>query len=219
MNLLAFDTSTEACSAALSLDGEIFFRYELAPRRHTDLVLPMIDQIMHEAGLALSQLDAIAFGRGPGAFTGVRIATGIAQGLAYSTNIPLVSVSSLATIAQSVTAKSKIILPAIDARMGEIYLGYYRSGNVVEPIDDEVVIKPEEINATIKENCYGAGTGWRTYANTLQQKFSGRLDGFSADIYPDARHMLPLASRDFQQGKILQPAQAAPAYLRDRVTG
>lgn len=219
MNLLAFDTSTEACSAALYIDGEIISRYELAPRRHAEMILPMIDQVLHEAALELTDLDAMAFGRGPGAFTGVRIAAGLAQGLAYATGVPLIAVSSLAALAQSINSEDEIIVAAIDARMEEIYCGYYRSGATVRLIGNEIVTRPQEINFEYNENCYGAGSGWKTYATILKEKFAGRLRGFAADVYPEAKHMLPLAIQSYRKGELLEPGQAAPAYLRDKVTG
>ena len=123
MKLLAIETSTEACSVALYVDGEIAERHELAPRRHTQLVLPWADELLAHAGLAKSQLDAIAVGRGPGAFTGVRLAIALAQGLALALDRPVLPVSTLATLAMQ--GQGPRILAAIDARMGEVYLGAF----------------------------------------------------------------------------------------------
>ncbi|HED40783.1 MAG TPA: tRNA (adenosine(37)-N6)-threonylcarbamoyltransferase complex dimerization subunit type 1 TsaB, partial [Chromatiales bacterium] len=128
MKLLAIDTATEACSAALSINGEISERYEIAPRQHATLILPMIDSLLSEAGITLAQMDAIAFGRGPGAFTGVRIGVGVVQGLAFSIERPVVPVSSLAAMAYGAMAKFNAtnVLAGIDARMGEVYWGAYQ---------------------------------------------------------------------------------------------
>ena len=128
MKILALDTATEACSAALlSGDGSVYERHDIAPRRHAELILPMVDGILTEAGLGLNDLDAIAFGRGPGAFTGVRIAAGVTQGLALGAGLPVIPVSSLAALAQPALGKAAIVLPAIDARMGEVYWAAYES--------------------------------------------------------------------------------------------
>ena len=139
MKILALDTSTEACSAALLIDSQISQRYEVAPREHGALILPMIERLLVDAGVVLSQLDALAFGRGPGAFVGVRIATGVAQGIAFAADLPVVPVSSLAALAQSVEHAN--VYSAIDARMDEVYWAAYRKNNegVVELLGEETV--------------------------------------------------------------------------------
>ena len=219
MNLLALDTSTEACSAALHIKGETMSRYEFAPRRHAELILPMVDQLLTEAQFRLSDLDAIAFGCGPGAFTGVRIATGVAQGLAFSVGLPLIPVSSLATLAQSVNDKAEYIASIIDARMEEVYYGLYRSSDIVALIGEECVISPENIITGDCTNCFGVGSGWASYADILQNVFMGHLEGYSADHYPHARDMIPLALQAFRNGDLKAPEDAAPVYLRNNVTG
>ena len=129
MKLLALDTATEACSAALLVDDAIIERYELAPRRHAALILPMIEAVLAEAGIGVAQLDALAFGCGPGAFTGLRIAAGVAQGIALAGGLPVVPVSTLAAIACHAVARYGVerVAAAIDARMGEVYWGTYRA--------------------------------------------------------------------------------------------
>ena len=219
MKLLAIDTSTEACSAALHIEGITRFRYEFAPKRHAELILPMVDQLLAEAQIKLPALDAIAFGRGPGAFTGVRIATGIAQGLAFSVDLPLIPVSTLATLAQSVNDKADYIAAVMDARMEEVYYGLYRSGEIVELTGEEYVSSPGKINVGSISSCFGAGSGWARYADILQDIFRGCLEGYSADHYPHARDMIPLALRAFRNGELQAPEDAAPVYLRNRVTG
>ena len=219
MKLLAIDTSTEACSAALYSEGTTRSRYEFAPRRHAELILPMVDQLLAEAGIKLTALDAIAFGRGPGAFTGVRIATGIAQGLAYSADLPLIPVSTLATLAQSVNDRNGTIASVMDARMGEVYYGLYKCGEVVELIEAECVISPDKIITGNATECFGVGSGWTNYADVLQKVFGGHLKGYSADCYPHARDMIPLALQAFRNGDLKSPEDAAPVYLRNKVTG
>lgn len=219
VKLLAIDTSTEACSAALYIEGITRSRYEFAPRRHAELILPMVDELLAEARIKLSALDAIAFGRGPGTFTGVRIATGIAQGLAFSANLPLIPVSTLATLAQSVNDRSGYIAAVMDARMGEVYYGLYQSSEIVELIGAECVIPPDRIIPGNVTRCFGVGSGWANYSDVLQNVFRGQLEGYSADAYPHARDMLPLALQAFRNGDLKAPEDAAPVYLRNNVTG
>jgi tRNA threonylcarbamoyladenosine biosynthesis protein TsaB len=126
LKILALDTATEACSAAIIVDSEISEKSLIAPRRHADLILSMIDELLSDSGVALSELDAIAFGRGPGAFTGIRIAAGIVQGLAYGADLPVIPISTLAALAQGTNENSDFIISAIDARMSEIYTAIYR---------------------------------------------------------------------------------------------
>lgn len=219
MKLLAFDTSTEACSAALYNDGEIISQFKVAPRRHAELILPMIDQLLAEGECSLNDLDAIAFGRGPGAFTGVRIAAGIAQGLAFSAELPVLPISSLATLAQAVTNNADFIAAAIDARMHEIYFGVYKSGEVVTLMDEEQVIAPADIEINNTSDCYGTGSGWITYESILKNKLGDRLQGYDGARYPDAKAMLAIAEQEFRNGNLRKPEEAIPVYLRDKVTG
>ncbi|HSM96415.1 MAG TPA: tRNA (adenosine(37)-N6)-threonylcarbamoyltransferase complex dimerization subunit type 1 TsaB, partial [Rhizomicrobium sp.] len=138
-NIIAIETATEACSAALSVDGRIMERSEIAPRRHAELILPMIEALLAEAGIVRTQLHAIAVGRGPGAFTGVRLAISVAQGLVLALDIPIVPVSSLAALAQDAPDAGASILAVIDARMGEVYTGAFRrcADGLVEAIGEE----------------------------------------------------------------------------------
>jgi tRNA threonylcarbamoyladenosine biosynthesis protein TsaB len=179
----------------------------------------MVDQLLAEAQIKLSELDAIAFGCGPGAFTGVRIATGIAQGLAFSANLPLIPVSTLATLAQSVNGRSAYIAAIMDARMGEVYYGLYKSNDIVELAGAECVVSPDKIITGDCTNCFGVGSGWANYTDVLQNIFKGHLEGHSADCYPHARDMIPLALRAFRDGELKAPEDAAPVYLRNNVTG
>ena len=220
VNLLALDTSTEACSAALLRGGQTAAREEIAPRRHGELILPMIDGLLAEAGLALGRLDAIAFGRGPGAFAGVRIAAGVTQGLAYAADLPVIAVSSLAALAQAAADRGgDSVFAAIDARLGEIYCCQYRiAAGLARPMAVEQVIKPQQVEVDTSLPIFGIGSGWEAYHDILLQKCGDRLSGHKARAYPSAAHILQLAIPEYQAGNLHPPQEAVPVYLRNRVT-
>ncbi len=223
MKLLAIDSATEACSAALWLDGDIISRFELAPRRHTELLLPMVDAVLAEAGLQLPQLDALAFGRGPGSFTGVRIATASAQGLAWAAGLPVLPVSTLAAIAQGMmdTHAAETVACAIDARMGEVYWAQYRRNaqGVAELVGDEVVVPPAEVPLTPELTAWhAAGTGWGVYADVLLKRLGSQALDIDAERLPDSREIAKLAADAFSRGVTVTPEQALPVYLRSKVT-
>jgi len=220
LKLLAIETSTEACSAAIEIDGDRQQVYKFAPRRHAELILPMVDGLLNEAGISLQSLDGLAFGRGPGAFTGVRIATGIIQGLAYSADLPVAPVSTLAAIAQGVSERSGKIACAIDARMGEVYWGLYQRGkdDCMQIMGQERVCTPGDVDLPDSNNWYGAGSGWGTYSDELKKKFGQRLVGMEKDTYPSADCILTLALAVFKEGRTVSAADALPVYLRDKVT-
>ncbi|MGI8739684.1 MAG: tRNA (adenosine(37)-N6)-threonylcarbamoyltransferase complex dimerization subunit type 1 TsaB [Gammaproteobacteria bacterium] len=221
MKLLAVETATEGCSAALAIDGEIFTRFEVAPRRHAELILPMCASLLAEAEINLSHLDAIAFGRGPGSFTGVRIAAGIAQGLAFGLDIPVVPVSTLAALAQQImTELDKInVLAAIDARMGEIYWGCYRRDEQgrARLVGAERVSKAGDVTVRANHAWYGAGSGWAAYGETLVRRSGTSCEGYDGDRLPRAEYIVTLAEIAFAEGLALGAEQAQPVYLRDNV--
>ncbi|MEX2525181.1 MAG: tRNA (adenosine(37)-N6)-threonylcarbamoyltransferase complex dimerization subunit type 1 TsaB [Gammaproteobacteria bacterium] len=219
MKLLAIDTATEACSAALLIGDEISERYELAPRRHAELILPMVDSLLAEAELGLKELDALAFGRGPGAFTGIRIATGVAQGLAFGADLPVLPISTLAALAQGAAGQNHpALLCAIDARMGEVYWGVFEIlSGIATAAGTERVGKPETVTAGDRD-CFGIGSGWLAYEETLRNRLGQHYLGCREDCYPRARDMLPLARIDYDAGRAVNAMEAAPVYLRDRVT-
>ena len=219
MKILALDTATEACSAALLSGAVVHARHEIAPRRHAELILPMVDGILAEAGLGLDDLDAIAFGRGPGAFTGVRIAAGVTQGLALGAGLPVIPLSSLATLAQGAASESALLLPAIDARMGEIYWAAYEQGqdSLVRPATGEQVTSPDAVRVPANERIFGVGSGWGTYRLRLESVLDGQLTGIDPERYPLARDMLALAVREYNAGRCVSADQALPVYLRDNV--
>ncbi len=215
--LLALDTATEACSVALWLDGQSVERFELLRRGHSQRILPMIEQVLAEAGLALGQCDAVAFGRGPGSFTGVRIGVGVAQGLAYGVDIPVVAVSSLAAVAERQPAQRT--LAAFDARLGQLYWGCYTrnaSGGMVLA-GRESVSTPAEVRLGPGRAWLGAGSGWDRYHDVLGALLDERLEGWVPEQYPRAAEVAAIGARLLAAGQA-EPAQAAaPHYLRDDV--
>ncbi len=221
LKLLAVDTSTEACSAALHLDGEVLHRYQLAPRQHSQLILQMIEGLLHEADLRVADLNALAFGRGPGSFMGVRIAAGVVQGIAFSHNLPVVPVSTLQAIAHVAmlrTGEPKI-LAAIDARMAEVYWGAYvaqgAEGLVLQ--GEECVTPPELAPLPPGDRWVAAGSGWASYAGSLSQRASACLHSVVDDCFPSAEAMASLAVKAYQNGGYVAAAEAVPVYLRDNV--
>ena len=220
MKLLAIETATESCSVAVLLDDEIFSRNEVAPRKHNELVLGMCEQLLDEAEVALSQLDAVAFGRGPGAFTGVRLAASVTQGIAMGQDIPVVPVSSLAALAQGAyeEKEKKDVFACIDARMQEVYYGYYQlnAEKIMQLISDEQVLAPNAINLNVSDQCYGVGSGWAAYAEILQDNLGSQIS-YDANQFPRAEYVAKLAKYNFQQGEIVSALEALPVYLRDNV--
>lgn len=222
MKLLAFETATEACSVAVWADGDVRERFELAPRRHAELALPWAEQLLAEAGIPRTQLDAIAVGRGPGAFTGVRLAISIAQGIALALERPIVAVSTLAVLAARLpplrTQGEEKILAAIDARMGEVYLGAFgREGDELVALADEVVIRPETAEIAEGGDWRGIGTGFSAVEGALQARLAGRLASVDAGALPHAADLARLAAAAWARGEMLAPERAEPAYLRNNV--
>lgn len=221
MNLLALDTSTDACSVALDIDGQMFTRFELAPRRHAEIILPMIEQLLNEAELRVKQLDAIAFGRGPGAFTGLRIACGVTQGIAFAADLPVVPVSTLAALAQGgyrATAHEKVIA-AIDARMGEVYWGLFQltQEGLMQTVSEERVSALGDLKLPQGDDLWvGIGSGWGTAAAPAAQ-IQPRLCDVKPQLLPDARDILSLAKPAYLQGAYVSAFQAIPVYLRNKV--
>lgn len=221
MKLLALDTATEACSAALLIDGDVCERFEIAPRAHARLLLPMLDELLAEAGLKPTQLDAIAFGRGPGSFTGVRIAASVTQGIAFATDVPVLPVSTLAALARDALQRSAAahVFSAIDARMGEIYWAVYARNAQGEPgmLTEEQVTAASAVCVPAGTDWFGIGTGWGEYEDILRAHFASGLIGIDATILPRAAHIAHLAAADFAAGRALPAEQALPVYLRNQV--
>ncbi|WJV55768.1 tRNA (adenosine(37)-N6)-threonylcarbamoyltransferase complex dimerization subunit type 1 TsaB [Prodigiosinella aquatilis] len=221
--ILALDTATEACSVALWNDGEIHSLFEVCPREHTQRILPMVQQILTESSLSLCDLDVLAFGQGPGSFTGVRIGIGIAQGLALGANLPMIGISTLATMAQGafrLTGATQV-LAAIDARMSEVYWAEYRhdANGAWLGGDTEAVLTPQQVQmqtATLEGNWATAGTGWQTYPDLVRHPVISLQD--SGVLLPHAEDMLPLAIQQWQAGLSVSVEMAQPCYLRNEVT-
>lgn len=220
MKLLAVETSTEACSAALFIDGEVQERFEIAPREHTKLILPMIDSLLADAELKPQQLDALAFSRGPGSFTGVRISTGVIQGIAFGADLPVVPVSTLAAIAHHYfkTGTSDHAFTAMDARMGEIFWGVYQKDQqgYAELIGEEAVTLAEHIIFPDNQG-FGVGSGWGVYQQQLSNCLDSRLLGFEVDHLPRASAIADLGVMGFNKNQAVDVEKAMPVYLRDKV--
>jgi len=218
MKLLAFETATEACSVALYVDGQVLERFEIAPRRHAELSLPWAEALLAEAGVARSQLDAIALGRGPGAFTGVRLAIAIAQGIALALDRPLVPVSTLQVLALRAPAGADQVLSSIDARMGEVYVArQVRVDGQWQLRGEELVCAPEAVVLPEGTRWFGVGTGFGAADGLLATRLADQLDGVDAQALPRASDLLTLAVPAFARGEGMAPGRVEPAYLRNNV--
>lgn len=226
MKLLALETATEACSVALYLDGEVLERFEIAPRRHAELTLPWIDEVLARAGIARSQLDAIACGRGPGAFTGVRLAVAMVQGLALALDRPAIGVCTLEVLAlpamRELDAQGDAhggVLAAIDARMGEVYLADYRrdATGAWTRQGEEQVIAPSAVVLPDDAPRIGAGTGFGAESGVLAERLATQLIRIDATALPHAADVARLAAAAFARGEGLAPEALQPAYLRNKV--
>lgn len=220
MNILALDTCTESCSAALLFQGQLFEQSVMTQRGHSDLILGMMDTLFEQANASLADVNVLAFGRGPGSFTGVRVGVGVAQGIAYARELPVVAVSTLAAVAQDVaaTTNTPYIAVAIDARMGEIYCASFRVvGGVVELLDQERVCPPEDFHPFSDEHWFGVGTGWSEYKAQLMANFSGQLADMSAEHYPQSVNIIKLAQIEITANRTVTADQALPVYLRNNV--
>ncbi|WP_191602531.1 tRNA (adenosine(37)-N6)-threonylcarbamoyltransferase complex dimerization subunit type 1 TsaB [Marinomonas algicola] len=221
--ILSVDTSTPACSVALNIDGVVLEDFRMAPRMHNDLILPMVDQILSQAELTLSQVDAIAFGRGPGSFTGLRIAAGVVQGLAYGADLPVIPVSTLEAMALDAYRKYKtaLWLPALDARMGEIYVAGYRvfeeeGMTSIEALLPESVVKPDALD-DLNDAFNGVGSGW-CYKEVLLTKIPTTPNTIDIDIAPRAACIAELAGKLFAKNRMVPVYEAMPSYLRDEIS-
>lgn len=216
--LLALDTATEACSVALLHNGQVFSRYAVIPRLHAQSILPMISEVLAEAGIAKTAIEAIAFGRGPGAFTGLRIAVGVVQGLAFALELPVLPVSNLAAIAQRACREHGVsqVAVAIDARMDEVYWGCFTLVNGEVSLQGmEVVVAPEgaQLPRNAQGDWFAAGTGWQAYAERIAVPVSAK----DAQLLPHAADILTLAQGMWQRGESIAAQAAQPIYLRDQV--
>jgi tRNA threonylcarbamoyladenosine biosynthesis protein TsaB len=224
VKILALDTATENCSAALLIDGQLTARERLLERGHAENILAMIDEVLAEAGASLAGVTAIAFGRGPGSFTGVRLAASVTQGLAYGGGVPVVPVSDLAAVAQRVLAddaSAQRVLVCNDARMREVYWGCFArsAGDLATPVGDERVSDPGRVTLpagwSAGSDLSGAGTGFSAFPQ-LRSALSGVLAGIR-EVHPRAAEIALLAVPEIAAGRLLSPEEALPVYLRDDV--
>lgn len=216
MNLLAIDTSTEYLSLAL-LKGEDVFTFDInAGQTHSQIILPQIKTFLNQANMQLGDLDGIAFGAGPGSFTGVRIAAGVAQGLGFGASLPVVSICTLLALAEASDA-SKVIA-CLDARMGEVYhAAYQRVAGEWQTVLEPSVCKPEAVPAIAGDGWVGAGSGWQTYPEQLSAVYSAQLQNVLPQLLPTASAILKLAQPIFASGNAKSAAEAMPIYIRNRV--
>ena len=227
MRILAVDTATEALSVALLVDGDVLSRYEVIGRGHAERALPLIEELLAEAGCGPGSLDAIAFGRGPGAFTGVRIAVSIAQGLAFGADRPVIPVSDLAALARLALDRAgeaalgaSAALVCLDARMGEVYAGLAlaREAGGIELLQ-EYLTAPEAVGLdglAPALGVVGAGHGFSAYP-AIAARFSPRLAAVWPELLPRATEIARLAAIEFAAGRVLPAEEARPVYLRDDV--
>lgn len=211
MNILAIETSTEACSAALSIDGETKQRFEVAPRKHGVLLLPWVQELLSEAELTPAGLDALAVSRGPGGFTSVRLGVAAAQGLALAHDLPVHPVSSLAALA--LNSGDGCVLALLDARMGEVYAGWYEiSGDQVRELTAECVCAPEQLPEE-RGAWTACGPGLVAYGEAISARLGDAVSKRVEDIWPDAAAVARLAT----QFPAVPAGRLQPVYLRDQV--
>ena len=220
--ILALDASTDACSVALHVDGEERHIFELAAKSHTQRLLPMVDEVLSAANCTLQNIDAIAFGRGPGSFTGLRICMGIVQGLAFGANLPVIPISTLQAMAKGfVTDNPQTSLPimvALDARMEEIYWGLFNAENIPQALSEEYVMKPADVLAhhslkQLSKKFIAVGPGWHypDLQNIIPEQHV-------QNVHPNAKDILALALNEYAQGNFVSILDAQPVYLRDSVS-
>jgi len=220
--ILALDTATEACSVALAVGDSVLSDSVISPRGHTARILPMVREVLAEAGLTLGDLDGLAWGCGPGSFTGLRIGTSVVQGLALARDLPVVAVSNLEMLAEGAWREqgAESVLAALDARMGEVYWSAFRrSGTgLMAPVAEERVCAPDQVPAMPADTAWWAvGKGWQAYPEVLRAGQPGTLAGLLPEAVPLARDALPRARLVLAEGGGLAPEQAQPVYLRNRV--
>ena len=216
MNILALDTSTEYCSVALWQDGVIAERSELAGQKHSEMLIAMVNDLLQATGYKLQAMDGIAFGKGPGSFTGVRIACGVTQGLAFGASLPVAGICTLQALAEA-SGQARVIA-ALDARMGEIYHAVYeKRGGVWATVSEPCLCKPEDVPSVPGSGWFGAGSGFAMHSAALSERYSGQLQGMNGAAVPQAAAIAILGADLIAQGRGMDAAEALPLYLRDKV--
>ncbi len=235
MKLLAFETSTEACSVALHVDGNVLFRHAIAPRRHAELVLPWADELLAEAGVAKSQLDAIACTRGPGAFTGVRLGIAVTQGIALALDRPVIAASSLRVLIEPFLHDARAagvgVLALLDARMGELYVAAWSAAHLPVPGFDAEASGADALAESLHapgalceampradgaQSWIVCGSGVPMAAEALRAA-GQHITASHADALPHAEHVASLAAAAFARGDAIDAAAIRPVYLRNDV--
>ena len=221
MKLLALETSTDACSAALWCDGEILSRFQHAPRQHAEIILLMIGSLLDEAGITFADVDVVAMGCGPGAFTGLRIAAGVTQGLAFAEKLPVVNVSTLTAVAQRGWREFGVrkVLAGFDARLQQVYWSacVLNDDDIMVPIGSECVCSPEEISLPDSDGWFGLGSAWTSFEDTLCKRLVKHCVSWEGNCYPDATDIAVLGVQGFKEGKQISADRVLPVYLRDNV--
>lgn len=220
--ILSLDCSTEACSCAVAVNGKIAEKFEFIPRGHARAILPMIQALMQEHDLSYTALDGIAVGAGPGSFTGLRIAAGVAQGIAFGAELPLIPVSTLAAMAQlKASSDTQTFLACLDARINEVYWAVYRVDNKkIELLGEEQLCKPDLLNIEIMglhESCFALGNGMQFF-DQMPLQTRQMISAYEVDVSPHASAIALLGARYLEQGKGMNPAEFSPSYLRNKVT-
>ena len=216
VNLVALETSTEYCSLAVGRGAQVFERSFHAGQRHSELALPALRDLLQQAGLDMQRVDGVAFGAGPGSFTGLRIACGLAQGLALARNLPVAGIGTLLALAENSGAAR--VIACLDARMGEVYHAAYRKigGDWTEE-HAPALYKPDDVPAVEGDGWMACGSGFRVHAAALAQRYAGAIARSDAEAVPNAGAMLRLAQRVFARGQGVDAAAAVPLYVRDKV--
>ena len=222
MKILALDTSTEACSAALLIDNRIDVRFEIALQQHSRLILPMCEDLLHNANITVKDLSAIAFAQGPGSFTGLRIAAGVTQGIAFGADLPVIGISTLEALAYEALLKhpKSTVISAIDARMREVYWAEYslNNSNSIMVTNNEQVGKPDTVFSTKKSEIIAIGSGWKVYEKELSPFIQEKNISFIySESLPSAEQVVQLAVKKWLHKDLLSADQALPVYLRNDV--
>lgn len=217
MKILAIESSTSTCSVAFYDGLQVLERIETIHKGHSQRILPMLDELLAVAQCSMEHIEGLAFGRGPGAFTGLRIAAAVVQALAFTHDLPVVGVSCLAALAQG--ANYPRVLCALDARMGEVYWGVYEcdASGQWQLHAHEQVCAPSEVVCPTQGDWVGVGSGWTLYGDTLAQTLQSRLVSRDIQAIPYARHIAALAASEFKAGRVMAAHEVLPIYLRDNV--
>jgi tRNA threonylcarbamoyladenosine biosynthesis protein TsaB len=217
MAILAIDTSTEYLSLAILIGDQVFFRDIHAVQSHSKQILPMIDSLLEDAKISLDDLTGIALGAGPGSFTGLRIACGVTQGIAFAKNLPVVEVSTLEALAYQ-SGEEKVIA-CLDARVNEVYYAAYqkKNGELVQ-VHDVSLFKPNEVPSLTGSDWVGVGSGWFVYHDELSEAYQHQLKlPLYQNIHPSAVAIAKLALPSFEKGCVKAAHEISPIYVRNKV--